>query len=118
MGTGVKTRKLGRDSGVRLALFRDLVTALIRHERIHTTEAKAKEAKKVADKLIALAQENTLHARRQAARLIQDKEALRKLFQTVAPRYPKGRGGYTRVVKDAPRRGDAAPMAYLELVKE
>lgn len=118
MGTGAKTRKLGRDTGERRALFRDLVTALIRYERIHTTEAKAKEAKKVADKLIALAQENTLHSRRQVARLVQDKEALRKLFGTIAPRYTKGRGGYTRVVKDAPRRGDAAPMAYLELVKE
>lgn len=118
MGTGVKTRKLGRDTGERRALFRDLVTALIRHERIHTTEAKAKEAKKVADKLIALAQEGTLHARRQAARLVQDRDALRKLFTTIAPRYARNRGGYTRIVKDAPRRGDAAPMAYLELVKD
>ncbi|MCS7236147.1 MAG: 50S ribosomal protein L17 [Armatimonadota bacterium] len=114
----MKTRKLGRDTGERRALFRDLVTALIRHERIHTTEAKAKEAKKVADKLIALAQEGTLHARRQAARLVQDRDALRKLFTTIAPRYARNRGGYTRIVKDAPRRGDAAPMAYLELVKD
>jgi large subunit ribosomal protein L17 len=118
MGTGAKTRKLGRDSGERRALFRDLVTALIRYERIHTTEAKAKEAKKVADKLIALAQKGSLHARRQAARLVQDEEALRKLFQTVAPRYERGRGGYTRILKDAPRRGDAAPMAYLELLEK
>jgi large subunit ribosomal protein L17 len=118
MGTGAKTRKLNRDSGERRALFRDLVTALIRHERIYTTEPKAKEAKKVADKLIAQARANTLHVRRQAARLIQDKEALRKLFDTVAPRYEANRGGYTRVVKDRPRRGDAAPMAYLELVEK
>ncbi len=118
MGTGVKGRKLGRDTGERRALFRDLVTALFRHGRIHTTEAKAKEAKKIADKLIALAQEGTLHARRQAARLILDKEVLRKLFREIAPRYERGRGGYTRIVKDLPRRGDAAPMAYLELVEK
>jgi large subunit ribosomal protein L17 len=118
MGTGAKTRKLNRDSGERRALFCDLVTALIRHGRIHTTEVKAKEAKKIADKLISQARANTLHARRQAARLIQDKEALRKLFDTVAPRYEPHRGGYTRVVKDRPRRGDAAPMAYLELVEK
>jgi len=118
MGTGVKGRKLGRDTGERRALFRDLVTALFRHGRIHTTEAKAKEAKKIADKLIALAQEGTLHARRQAARLVQDPAVLRKLFGEIAPRYARDRGGYTRIVKDLPRRGDAAPMAYLELVEK
>lgn len=118
MGTGVKGRKLGRDTGERLALFRALVTALFRHGRIHTTEAKAKEAKKIADRLIALAQEGTLHSRRQAARLVQDKEVLRKLFREIAPRYERGRGGYTRIVKDLPRRGDAAPMAYLELLEK
>lgn len=118
MGTGVKGRKLGRDTGERRALFRDLVTALFRHGRIRTTEAKAKEAKKIADKLIARAQEGTLHARRQVARLVQDPEVVRKLFREIAPKYPRDRGGYTRIVLDLPRRGDAAPMAYLELVEK
>lgn len=118
MGLGASGRKLGRDSGERRALFRDLVTALIRHERITTTEAKAKEAKKIADGLIDQALAGTVHARRQVARLIQDPEALRTLFDEIAPRYHKGRGGYTRVVRVGPRRGDASPMAILELVKD
>lgn len=118
MGLGASGRKLNRDSGERRALFRDLVTALITHERITTTEAKAKEAKKIADVLIDRALDNTVHARRQAARLISDRAALRKMFDEVAPRYRKGRGGYTRIIKLGPRRGDASPMAILELVKE
>jgi large subunit ribosomal protein L17 len=118
MGTGVKTRKLNRDSGARRALFRDLVTALFTHDRIHTTLPKAKETKKIADKLVSLAHADTLHARRQAGRLIADRAVLKRLFDTVAPRYEKGRGGFTRVVKDAQRRGDATPMAYVELVQK
>ncbi len=114
---GQKGRRLGRDTGARRALFRDLVTALIVEERIATTESKAKEAKKIADRMIDLALRNDLHARRRVTRLLTDRYAVRRLFATVAPRYQKGRGGYTRIIRTGPRRGDAAPMAFLELVK-
>ena len=117
MALGQKGRHLGRDTGARLALFRGLVTALIVRERIATTESKAKEAKKIADRVIDLALRNDLHARRQLAALVPDRTVLRRLFGTVAPRYQKGRGGYTRILRTGPRRGDAAPMALLELVK-
>ncbi len=114
---GQKGRRLGRDTGARKALFRNLVSALIVEERIATTESKAKETKKVADRMIDLALRNDLHARRQVARLLTDRAVIRRLFATVAPRYQKGRGGYTRIVRTGLRRGDAAPMALLELVK-
>ena len=114
---GQKGRRLGRDTGARKALFRNLVSALIVEERIATTESKAKETKKVADRMIDLALRNDLHARRQVARLLTDRAVIRRLFATVAPRYQKGRGGYTRIVRTGFRRGDAAPMALLELVK-
>lgn len=114
---GQKGRRLGRDTGARKALFRNLVASLIVEERIRTTESKAKEAKKVADRMINLALRNDLHARRQVARLLSDRTVIHRLFTTVAPRYQKGRGGYTRIVRTAPRRGDAAPMALLELMK-
>jgi len=114
---GQKGRRLARDTGARTALFRNLVTALIVEERITTTEHKAKEAKKIADRMIDLALRNDLHARRQVARLLSDRTVVRRLFATVAPRYQKGRGGYTRIVRTGCRRGDAAAMALLELVK-
>lgn len=114
---GQKGRRLGRDTGERTALLRSLVSALILHERIQTTEPKAKEAKKVADRVIEIALRNDLHARRQVARLLPDREVVRRLFTTVAPRYQKGRGGYTRLVRVGFRRGDAAPVAVVELVK-
>lgn len=117
MGLGQKGRRLGRDTGARTALLRGLVSALIAHERIATTEHKAKETKKVADRIIDLALQNDLQARRQVARVLADRAIVKRLFSTVAPRYQKGRGGYTRIVRTAPRRGDAAPMALLELVK-
>jgi large subunit ribosomal protein L17 len=117
MVLGQKGRRLGRDTGARLALFRGLVSALIVEERITTTEHKAKEAKKVADRVIDLALGNDLHARRQVARLLPDRAVVRRLFGTIVPRYQKGRGGYTRIIRTGRRRGDAAPMALLELVK-
>jgi len=117
MTLGQRGRRLNRDSGARMALFRGLVTALIVRERIATTEAKAKEAKKVADRVIDLALRNDLHARRQLSTIVPDRTVLRRLVGTIAPRYQKGRGGYTRIIRTAPRRGDAAPMALLELVK-
>ena len=116
MALGAKRRKLGRDTGERRALFRDLVSALILHDRIETTDARAKETKKIADGLIALAVRGDLQARRQAGRLLIDPRARKRLFGEIAPRYQAGRGGYTRVIKTRRRRGDSAPMALVELV--
>jgi len=116
MGLGRASRKLGRDTGERLALFRSQVSALLLHERIETTEAKAKEVKKIADRIVGMALKGDLHAIRQVRRFLTDKEAVKKLFTTIAPRYAGRPGGYTRVVKLGPRRGDAAPMAIVELV--
>jgi large subunit ribosomal protein L17 len=117
MGWGAKRRKLGRDEGERRALFRDLVGALILHERIETTDARARETKKIADGIIATALANDIHARRQVRRYLTDPRVLRRLFKDVVPRYQPGRGGYTRVVKTRVRQGDAARMALVELVK-
>jgi large subunit ribosomal protein L17 len=113
---GAATRKLNRDTGERKALFRDLVSALIRHGRIETTVAKAKETKKIADRMITLARRNDVHARRQAMRLLTDPAVVKRLFTEVAPRYAANRGGYTRIVRTRTRRGDAAEMAIVELV--
>lgn len=114
---GQTGRRLGRDTAARLSLFRGLVSSLIEHDRIRTTTHKAKEAKKVADRMIDLALRNDVQARRQASRLLTDPAVLRRLFGTVAPRYQKGRGGYTRIVRLGRRRGDAAEMALLELIQ-
>lgn len=117
-------QKLGRNSSARKALFRDLVTDLFIHERIQTTEAKAKEVRSVAEKLITLAKRGDLHARRQAAAFVrrekvnEEQEVLEKLFTELAERYAERPGGYTRILKLGPRRGDAAPMVYLELVDQ
>jgi large subunit ribosomal protein L17 len=116
MALGVKGRKLGRDTGERAALFRQLLASLILHDRIETTEAKAKETKKIADGLIALAVRGDLQARRQAGRLLLDRRARQRLFGEIAPRYQAGRGGYVRVIKVRRRRGDSAPMALVELI--
>ena len=109
-------RKLGRDSSARKALFRSMRTSFFAYERIETTEAKAKEVSKLADQMITLAKRGDLHARRQVLAVLLDEEVTRKLFDTIAPKYSERNGGYTRVLKTAPRRGDAAPMAILELV--
>jgi len=115
-------KKLGRDSSARKALFRDLVTDLFLYERIETTEAKAKEVRSIAEKLITLAKRGDLHARRQAAAFVRretlngEQDAIQKLFSELAQRYANRQGGYTRILKLGPRRGDSAPMVYLELV--
>ena len=108
-------RKLGRDSSARKALFRSLLTSFFAHERIETTEAKAKEVSGLAEKMITLAKKGDLHARRQVLVWV-DEEVTKKLFDTIAPKYAERQGGYSRVLKLGPRRGDAAPMAILELV--
>ena len=118
-------RKLNRRTGSREALYRSLVTDLILYGRIRTTEAKAKELRKVADKMVTLAKRGDLHARRLAARCVRpEKEsadasqnALQKLFSEIGPRFAERNGGYTRILKLGPRRGDAAEMVYIEFVE-
>ncbi|OTA40960.1 MAG: 50S ribosomal protein L17 [Symbiobacterium thermophilum] len=111
-----KYQKLGRDSSARKALFRAAVTALFDKERIETTEAKAKAVQPIAEEMITLAKRGDLHARRQALAYIYDESVVTKLFSQIAPRYADRNGGYTRVIRTGVRRGDAAPMAILELV--
>lgn len=116
-------RKLGRNSAQRKALLRDLVTDLIINERIETTLYKAKELQRLADKMVTLGKKGTLAARVQAAKLVRFEQtedgqfAIQKLFSVITPRYVERHGGYTRVLKTGPRRGDAAPMAIIEFVK-
>ncbi|MBT2732618.1 MULTISPECIES: 50S ribosomal protein L17 [Carnobacterium] len=123
-------RKLGRTSSQRKAMLRDLTSDLIINERIVTTEARAKEVRKSTEKMITLGKKGDLHARRQAAEYVRNEVAsvkeegedivvqsvLQKLFSDVAPRYAERQGGYTRIMKTQPRRGDAAPMVIIELV--
>ncbi|MGY3748562.1 50S ribosomal protein L17 [Vagococcus acidifermentans] len=125
-------RKLGRTSSQRKAMLRDLTTDLIINERIVTTEARAKEVRSTAEKMITLGKRGDLHARRQAAAFVRneylearldesgeniiEQTALQKLFDDIAPRYADRQGGYTRILKKGQRRGDAAPMVILELV--
>lgn len=97
-------------------MFRNLVRDLLDHEKIVTTEAKAKEARRFADRMITWGKDGSLHARREALRFVSDDDIVKKLFDELAPRYRSRPGGYTRIVKLGPRRGDGAPMAQLELV--
>ena len=112
----VAGRPLGRDKDAREALFRSLITELFRHERIETTEAKAKAIRGDAEKLITLAKRGDVHARRLAAKTILDPKVTKKLFETLGPRYKERAGGYTRMFKVGPRLGDAAPVVIMELV--
>ena len=109
--------KLGRNSSARKALFKSILTSLFKYERIETTEAKAKEVSGLADQLITLAKRGDLSARRQAAAQLADKEDVQKLFGSIAEQFKDRQGGYTRILKLGVRRGDAAPMVILELVK-
>ncbi len=113
----VAGRKLGRDTGHRRALYRNLVTDLLDYERITTTEAKAKEVRGLAEKMITLGKEGGLNPRRRALSFIIDKKVVEKVFTELAPRYAERPGGYTRITKLGPRLGDGAPMVQLELVK-
>lgn len=111
-----KGRKLNRTSTHRLAMFRNMATSLLRHERIQTTDAKAKELRRYVDKLITLGKRGDLHARRQAFRLVRDPEVLHKLFADLGERFRGRPGGFTRIIKIGLRQGDAAPMSVIELV--
>ncbi|OGQ26010.1 MAG: 50S ribosomal protein L17 [Deltaproteobacteria bacterium RBG_16_71_12] len=109
-------RKFSRTSAHRIALFRNMATALFRHERIETTIPKAKELRIFAERLITLAKAGDLHARRQAHRDIRDQDVLSKLFSDIGPRFKTRNGGYTRITKSRVRKGDNAPLSILELV--
>lgn len=112
----VKGRKLGRTPAHRRALFRNQLSSLVKDERIRTTLAKAKELRPLAEKVVTQGKRDTVHARRQVNRLISDRDLVKKLFDEIAPRYQARPGGYTRIIKLGPRRGDGAEMAYLEFV--
>ena len=118
MAHRVAGRKLGRPSDHRRALFRNLVTDLLRHEKIITTEAKAKEIRSFADKMVTLGKKGDLAARRLALGFVYDKKVVEKIFDELAQRYADRRGGYTRIVKLGPRLGDGAHMAQVELMTE
>lgn len=113
-----RVKKLGRRNKHRLSMLKNLATSLFAHESITTTDVKAKEGKKFAERLITYAKEGSLAKRRLAAGYIRDKAALKKLFDDIAPRYADRNGGYTRIVKLGNRPGDNAPLAILELVEK
>jgi large subunit ribosomal protein L17 len=111
-------RKLGRNSGHRNAMMRNMVTSLIEHGRITTTDSRAKELRKLVDRMITLGKRGDLHARRQASQVIRTKQVLAKLFEQIGPRYKERPGGYTRIIKLGSRLGDNAPQSIIELVEE
>ncbi len=116
MRHGLHGRKLNRTSAHRKAMFANMAVALLKHEQIKTTLPKAKELRPIVDKLVTLGKRGGLHARRQALAFLRDKDITGKLFDTLAERYAERHGGYTRVLRAGFRYGDAAPMAFIELV--
>ena len=110
------SRKLGRPTDHRQAMLRGLVTYLLENGRIETTVTRAKEVRAMADRMITLGKENTLHSRRQALAYVTKDDVVKKLFDEIAPKYEDKNGGYTRIIKTGPRRGDAAEMCIIELV--
>lgn len=111
-------RRLGRKTSHRVAMFRNMVTSLLDHGKITTTDAKAKEIRVVAERMITLGKRGDLHSMRLAASVIREKSVVAKLFSTIAPRYKERLGGYTRIIKLGIRQGDAAPVSLIELVEE
>ncbi len=111
-------RRLGRKTSHRIAMFRNMVTSLLDHGKITTTDAKAKEIRVVAERMITLGKRGDLHSMRLAASVIREKSVVTKLFSTIAPRYKERLGGYTRIIKLGVRQGDAAPLSLIELVEE
>ncbi|MBU3196818.1 50S ribosomal protein L17 [Clostridium algidicarnis] len=109
-------RKLGRPTDQRRAMLRGLVTSFLKYGKIETTEARAKETKRLAEKMITLAKRGDLHARRQVLAFVTEEEVVRNLFDNIAPKYSERNGGYTRIYKVGPRRGDGAEVVILELV--
>ena len=113
----VHARKLGRDQSHRKAMYRNLVTSLLEHERVETTDAKAKELRRIADRMITLGKKGDLAARRRALSVIRERDVTAKVFGELAERFKNRPGGYTRVIKSRVRVGDAAPMSIVELVE-
>ena len=113
----VHARKLGRDPSHRKAMYRNLVTSLLEHERVETTDAKAKEVRRLADRMITLGKKGDLAARRRALSVIRERDVAAKVFGELAERFKNRPGGYTRVLKSRVRVGDAAPMSIVELVE-
>jgi len=111
-------RKLKRTSSHRKALLRNMVTSLLEFEKIETTDAKAKELRKVTDKMITWGKRRDLHARRQALKIINNKKTVQKLFSDIAPRFRERRGGYTRIIKVGRRKGDNAPLSIIEIIPQ
>jgi large subunit ribosomal protein L17 len=111
-------RKLGRTTSHRIAMLRNLVSSLLEHEKIRTTDGKAKEVRPLAEKLIGLGKRGDLHARRQALSLVRKPELVRKLFDTLSPRFQSRAGGYIRIVKLGVRPGDGAPVSIVEFIGE
>ncbi|AHF05925.1 50S ribosomal protein L17 [Desulfitobacterium metallireducens] len=109
-------RKLGRNSGHRGAMLRNLATSLLKYERIETTEARAKELNAITEKMISLGKQGDLAARRHAMAYLMEEDVVTKLFETIAPKYSDRQGGYTRIMKTGFRRGDAAELVLIELV--
>ena len=109
-------RKLGLPTDQRKAMLRNLVTSLLKHGKIETTETRAKETRSIAEKMITLGKRGDLHARRQVLAYVMDETVVNNLFTDIAPKYAERNGGYTRIIKKGPRRGDAAEMAFIELV--
>ena len=110
------SRKLGRPTDHRQAMLRGLVTYLLENGKIETTVTRAKEVQPMAERMISLGKENTLHSRRQALAYVTKEDVVKKLFDEIAPKYEDRNGGYTRIIKTGPRRGDAAEMCFIELV--
>ena len=110
------SRKLGRPTDHRQAMLRGLVTYLLENGKIETTVTRAKEVRAMADRMITLGKEDTLHSRRQALAYVTKEDVVKKLFDEIAPKYEDRNGGYTRIIKTGPRRGDAAEMCFIELV--
>ena len=117
MRYGKSGSKLGRTASHKKAMLRNMATSIIKYEKIRTTESKAKELKKVADKLVTLGKRGDLHARRQALSFVRDRAMVGKLFDELSTRYQSRMGGYTRIVKIGSRIGDNAPMSIIEFVK-
>jgi large subunit ribosomal protein L17 len=111
-------KRLGRNSSHRKAMMRNMVTSLFAHEKITTTDIRAKELRKIAEKMITLGKRGDIHARRQAMQVIRDRKVVGKLFDLVAPRYKDRPGGYTRIIKLGQRTGDNASLSLIELVEE
>lgn len=111
-------RRLGRNSSHRAAMMRNMVTSLLEHEKITTTVTRAKELRKLADKMISLGKRGDLHARRQVMQVVRDRKVVGKLFEMIGPRYQQRPGGYTRIIKTDNRPGDNAPLCIIELVEE